>query len=479
MRVELIRDFPLFPLGLVALPTELVPLHIFEERYKTMVARVLEEEGEFGIVWVADDGLRDVGCACEIAEVLERMPDGRLNLVARGTRPFRIEARQDDLAFPAGTVEFLADEDAPVAPEDAAAAHAAYAELVEQATDHTPDEEEIAGMSAYQMAATVDFGLDAKQGLLDLRSESARLALAARLFRAALKRLDFVERAQARARSNGRVRFPGLRLARRERVARPTWADGKDAGWFDGGCGDRRRAGRRARRRRPARGGGGRRAEHDRARRPGARRLVAALGARLADADRDRPRHRAAKRCPALPRAAGCVYRRRPRTIYIRPGVRSPRSVLLHELGHLFDLRVMNNGDRGRFRRIMRATRRKWWAGRIPLAEQFAEAYSFCARYRRIVAIGRYATYDYGPSRRQHRSVCALIVAAARDAAPAVPAPQAPPVTRADPVPPPQAPPGSVPGGTAKPKPKPTPTPTPTPRPAPTIPPVPTIFPFP
>ena len=142
--MELVRDFPLFPLGLVALPTELVPLHIFEERYKTMVARVLEEESEFGIVWVADDGLREIGCACEIAEVLERMPDGRVNLVARGTRPFRIEARQDELAYPAGTIEFLADVDEPVDPEAAAAAHAAYTELVEQATDHTPDPEEIA-----------------------------------------------------------------------------------------------------------------------------------------------------------------------------------------------------------------------------------------------------------------------------------------------------------------------------------------------
>ena len=74
LTVALVRDFPLFPLGLVALPSELIPLHIFEERYKTMMARVLEEEGEFGIVWVADDGLRPVGCACEIAEVLERMP---------------------------------------------------------------------------------------------------------------------------------------------------------------------------------------------------------------------------------------------------------------------------------------------------------------------------------------------------------------------------------------------------------------------
>src|SRR5437763_935979 len=101
-RVTMVRDFPLFPLGLVALPSELVPLHIFEERFKTMMARCLEEESEFGIVWMADDGLRPVGCACEIAEVLERMPDGRLNLVVRGTRPFRIEARQRELAYPAG-----------------------------------------------------------------------------------------------------------------------------------------------------------------------------------------------------------------------------------------------------------------------------------------------------------------------------------------------------------------------------------------
>jgi Lon protease-like protein len=203
------RDFPLFPLGLVALPSELIPLHIFEERYKTMVARVLEEEGEFGIVWVADDGLRPIGCACEIAEVLERMPDGRMNLIARGTRPFRIEARQDELAYPAGTVEFLDDRDEPVDAEVAAAAHGVYGELIQQATDREPDPDEIGHMSAYEMAATVDFGLDAKQGLLDLRSESARLKLVTRLFRAALKRLDFVERAQARARSNGRVRFPG------------------------------------------------------------------------------------------------------------------------------------------------------------------------------------------------------------------------------------------------------------------------------
>jgi len=202
-----VRDFPLFPLGLVALPSELVPLHIFEERYKTMIGRCRDEPSEFGIVWMADDGLRPIGCACEIAEVLERMPDGRLNLVARGTRAFRIDARQDELAYPAGTVEFLEDRAEDTDPEAADEAHAIYAELVAQATDRTPDPVEIEAMSAYEMAATVEFGLEAKQGLLDLRSETARLRLVTRLFRGAIKRLDFVERAQARARSNGKVHF--------------------------------------------------------------------------------------------------------------------------------------------------------------------------------------------------------------------------------------------------------------------------------
>jgi Lon protease-like protein len=205
--VELVRDFPLFPLGLVALPTELVPLHIFEERYKTMIGRCLDEGSEFGIVWMSEDGLRPIGCACEIAEVVERMEDGRINLIARGTRPFRIDARQDELPYPAGTVEFLTDRSEDLDTTAAEEAHAAYADLVNEATDREPDLTEIGAMSAYQMAATVEFGLDAKQGLLDLRSESARLRLVTRLFRAALKRLDFVNRAQARARSNGRVHF--------------------------------------------------------------------------------------------------------------------------------------------------------------------------------------------------------------------------------------------------------------------------------
>jgi Lon protease-like protein len=204
---RLVRDFPLFPLGLVALPHELVPLHIFEERYRTMIDECLERGSEFGIVWVSDDGMKTVGCACEIAEVLERMDDGRMNILTRGTRPFRVVEHQDDLPYPAGTIEFLDDKEEEADDATTATARGAYAELVQQATDKELSEEELAPLDSYAMAATVDFGLEAKQGLLDLRSENARMRLVLRLFRAAIKRLDFIERAQARARSNGKVRF--------------------------------------------------------------------------------------------------------------------------------------------------------------------------------------------------------------------------------------------------------------------------------
>jgi Lon protease-like protein len=204
---QLERDFPLFPLNLVALPSEYVPLHIFEERYKTMIGECLERDQEFGIVWLADDELKGIGCAVTVTRVLERFDDGRINILCQGTRPFRLVERQEALAYPSGTVEFLDDKEESLDAATSERAHTAYAELVEQATDKRPEAGDLAAMDAYAMAATVEFGLDAKQGLLELRSENARLRLVDRLFRAAAKRLEFMERAQERARSNGKVRF--------------------------------------------------------------------------------------------------------------------------------------------------------------------------------------------------------------------------------------------------------------------------------
>jgi Lon protease-like protein len=217
MPEQVAEGFPLFPLGIVALPSESVPLHVFEDRYRRMIEQCLladagsvesgSHEGEFGILWLSDEELKDVGCACAVERVVERMDDGRLNILARGTRPFRLLERQDDLPYPAGVVEFLLEQEEQVEAQDGATARELYRELVEQATDRQLDEPELNAMSAYEMAATVEFGTDAKQELLELRSENERMRLLALLLRAAIKRVELIDRAQARARSNGKVRF--------------------------------------------------------------------------------------------------------------------------------------------------------------------------------------------------------------------------------------------------------------------------------
>jgi Lon protease-like protein len=201
------EGFPLFPLGIVALPTETVPLHIFEDRYKRMIEECLEHERALGIVWLSEDELKPIGCACAIDRVLERDANGNMDILVHGTQPFRLIERQNDYPYPAGIVEPLHDVEEQYDPDAAQTARELYAELVEQATDRRLGEDELAELDAYAMAGTVEFGPDGKQELLELRSENARMRLLAVLFRAAIKRLELVDRAQARARSNGKVRF--------------------------------------------------------------------------------------------------------------------------------------------------------------------------------------------------------------------------------------------------------------------------------
>jgi Lon protease-like protein len=202
--VQPTESFPLFPLGLVLLPGELVPLHIFEERYKIMIGECLEQERDFGIIWLSDDGLKEVGCAARITRVLERFEDGRLNILVEGTTPFRMERRIGDMAYPAGDIVLLDDE--PGGDDEALErARTTYADLVEQVTDTRPEPEALAGLDAYGMAATVEIAPAAKQALLELRSEPARLEQLEALFAEALQRIRMAERAAKRASGNGHL----------------------------------------------------------------------------------------------------------------------------------------------------------------------------------------------------------------------------------------------------------------------------------
>lgn len=199
---------PIFELPLVCLPTEQVPLHIFEPRYRAMTAHCLESESPFGIVLNDEGGARSVGCLAKIEEVLEQFEDGRYNLVVVGTNPFRVLDRFEEAEWPAAeVVEELDEVDLPGGP-DAERAQGAFVRLVEMATGNPPDIDEISDATSYELASRVELPLDTKQALLENRNEDERMTLLANAFGALEKALTRASDTEQRAKSNGSMPHP-------------------------------------------------------------------------------------------------------------------------------------------------------------------------------------------------------------------------------------------------------------------------------
>ena len=143
--------------------------------------------------------------------------------------------------------------------------------------------------------------------------------------------------------------------------------------------------------------------------------------------------------CPLNASLAGCVYTRRPRVVYMRPSLHEPRRILYHELGHVFDLTVLNNRERVRFKHIVGIRRAGWFNGALPPAEWFGDGYALCAMRLHLHGRPRATPYGYAPSPRAHARVCRLIRSAARPQGRRPKRPKhAPPVVEAQPPPPSQ-----------------------------------------
>lgn len=102
---------PLFPLQLVVFPRTQLPLHIFEDRYKEMVGEAITRNSEFGIVLAKEEGIVNSGCTVIVEKVLTRYPDGRLDIVTRGSRRFEIILLNQEKPYLQGEVEFFDDDE--------------------------------------------------------------------------------------------------------------------------------------------------------------------------------------------------------------------------------------------------------------------------------------------------------------------------------------------------------------------------------
>ena len=100
----------LFPLELVLLPRERVPLHIFEDRYRELIGECLSEEVEFGLILENEDGLRKVGTTTAVVELIDTFDDGRMNVLVEGRERFRVVELTEGRSFPTAEVEPLEDD---------------------------------------------------------------------------------------------------------------------------------------------------------------------------------------------------------------------------------------------------------------------------------------------------------------------------------------------------------------------------------
>ncbi len=197
-------EIGLFPLPLVLVPGEQAPLHVFEPRYKELIAECLSEGADFGLVLADDEGMRDVGTRASVIEVLERFPDGRLNIVVEAGERFRLLELTEGRSFATGEVDALEDEDEEPTSDERERCLAAYKRVV-AAAEAELDELDRDEALAFQIAARIDLGTDVKQALLELRSERERVVRLASLLDKAAEAVAREREIRERATSNGRV----------------------------------------------------------------------------------------------------------------------------------------------------------------------------------------------------------------------------------------------------------------------------------
>jgi Lon protease-like protein len=204
--VPRLPDLPVFPLPLVLLPGELLPLHIFEPRYRELVARCLAGPEPFCVVLEDDDGVREVGCLARDLTVLERLADGRLNVVVSGGEPVRLgPIDEHEHSYLSAEALLLEDEEEPAGEEQVEAALSAYRAILSDIGREDAEPLLAQPRLSYALGARIDLGLEVGQALLESRSETTRLVLITEALEQGRHSLRAAAERERRAVRNGRV----------------------------------------------------------------------------------------------------------------------------------------------------------------------------------------------------------------------------------------------------------------------------------
>ena len=197
-------ELPLFPLDLVLLPHKQIPLHIFEERYKLMINNCMEQETEFGLVWGTDDNFRPFGCAARVVELVNRLPDDRMDILIEGTQRFKMIERFDLHPYISGMVETVSDLEEAIDLDLGNRVQNLYLEALKLSIGWIQEKQEPIelGELSYIVAASINLPHTDQQTLLENRSVNDRLKIVYNILDRALGTMREVKR---RTGSNGHL----------------------------------------------------------------------------------------------------------------------------------------------------------------------------------------------------------------------------------------------------------------------------------
>jgi Lon protease-like protein len=196
------EEIGLFPLGIVLLPSERVPLHIFEPRYRELIGECIELDREFGLLYADESGIREIGTRARVAAILEQFDDGRINVVVEGGRRFAVERLTEGRSFMTAEVGEVEDEEDEIAGDTRRDATGAFRALAALAGAE-PELDESSPLLSFELAAQVELATDDKQSLLESRSEQERLERVAGLLDDARKLLIATRELGEVAKRNG------------------------------------------------------------------------------------------------------------------------------------------------------------------------------------------------------------------------------------------------------------------------------------
>ena len=199
-------ELGLFPLPLVLMPTERIPLHIFEPRYRELIGECIETGDEFGFVLATGDGaVHEIGTRAKVAQVLETLDEEQLNIIVEGSERFRLLELTSGRSFTTGIVEPVEDEDEPAGEADTERALELFHELAELAESDVDPPDPGSVQLDFELAARVEFGAESKQELLATTSPRKRMARLVELLGLALEATHLERTVRERAGQNGKV----------------------------------------------------------------------------------------------------------------------------------------------------------------------------------------------------------------------------------------------------------------------------------